>query len=396
MLSRFSHVHEICYVHDIVNIGHSVNMREWTLTAMERQLAQALRVLLDSVSWLREWTVEPARGHWDLYASGPIPGGGRALLCVECKNNFTPSQFSGLVERAYESHGYRASTRVLAMPRISPRLAELCSASGWSWFDLAGNCRLELDGVLLIERKGQELVRPAPQSRANLGTPEASRVIRALLVPEHAGQRWTQREMVKHFERLTLPVGAPSLALVNKIVQHLRDQAFIETLGSGGFRVIDYEGLLKAWRNAYRFDRHDREKYFTLLKPKTLEERLRSIDNDSVGYVAYAAFSAADIQAPAVRQPRTWVYVCPVDTKAYPRFSAALEAKPVDSGENVVVLLTDDLGVFYQAEVARGRLPATNAVQTYVDLAHASGRGEEAAEVILERRLRPVWAAAAR
>jgi hypothetical protein len=35
-------------------------------------------------------------------------------------------------------------------------------------------------------------------------------------------------------------------------------------------------------------------------------------------------------------------------------------------------------------------------VQTYVDLAHAGGRGEEAAEAILNQRLKPAWSAASR
>jgi hypothetical protein len=374
-----------------VNIGKIVNIRPSALTTLERQLAEALRALLESVTWLQGWTVAPGRDrHWDLNASGPIPGG-KALLCVECKNNFTPSQFSGLADRPCESRGYRASTKVLAMPRMSQRLRELCEASGWSWFDLAGNCRLELAGVLLIERTGQELAGPARRSGANLGTPEANRVIRALLVPEHAGQRWTQREMVEHFGRLTPSVPAPSLALVNKIVQHLRDQAFVEILENRGFRVSDYEGLLKAWRQDYRFERHDRRKYFSLLKGKTLEDRLRTVDPDGGGRLAYAAFSAADFQAPAVRQPLTWVYL---DPEAEPQFRNVLEAKPVDSGENLVVLLPDDPGVFYQLENGKNRLAATNVVQTYVDLAHAGGRGEEGAEAILHQRLRPVWAAA--
>ena len=30
---------------------------------------------------------------------------------------------------------------------------------GWSWYDLAGNCRLEIPGVLLIERSDNEPVR---------------------------------------------------------------------------------------------------------------------------------------------------------------------------------------------------------------------------------------------
>jgi hypothetical protein len=74
-------------------------------------------------------------------------------------------------------------------------------------------------------------------------------------------------------------------------------------------------------------------------------------------------------------------------------FASVLDAKVVDTGENLVVLLPDDAGVFYRVDVSANRAPCTNPVQTYVDLAKAGGRGEEAAEAILNQRLKPAWAA---
>jgi hypothetical protein len=272
-------------------------------------------------------------------------------------------------------------------------MASLCQQHGWSWFDLAGNCRLEIPNVLLIERSGNEPVKAQRRSGANLSTAKAGLVVRALLAPENAGQRWTQRAMVAHFDNLKGPVVSPSLALVNKVVQHLRDQALVEQLPKRGFRVRDYQGLLQAWREAYRFNRHTRHRYFTLLHGRPLQEKLRSLDPDGQALLAYAAFSAADIQAPAVRQPRTWLYMNPCLQLA---FQSTVEAKPVDSGENLVVLIPDDSGVFYRVETGSNRLACTNAVQTYVDLAHSGGRGEEAAEAILAQRLKPAWSVSSR
>ena len=39
-------------------------------------------------------------------------------------------------------------------------------------------------------------------------------------------------------------------------------------------------------------------------------------------------------------------------------------------------------------------IACTNMVQTYVDLWHCGGRGHEAAEMLLEQRLKPAWRAA--
>ena len=46
-------------------------------------------------------------------------------------------------------------------------------------------------------------------------------------------------------------------------------------------------------------------------------------------------------------------------------------------------------------EAAKGqqRLSCTNPVQTYVDLFHCGGRGEEAAEALLEQNLKRAWQA---
>ena len=378
-----------------MNKQHSVNERPVYASALERDLREVLLRLLKTPSWLQGWSVEPvaiAERHWDLRASGPLPAGNMGLLCVECKSlNFQPGQFPTLLERSCEGEGnVVATSKVLAMPRVSPRMAALCQQYGWSWFDLAGNCRLEIPGALLIERTGNEPVKPERRSGANLSTAEAGLVVRALLAPENAGQRWTQREMVAHFDEVEAPVQAPSLALVNKVVQHLREQAFVEQLPNRGFRVRDHQGLLQAWRQAYRFNRHTRQRYFTLLQGHRLQEKLRSLNPQRHAQLAYAAFSAADIQAPAVRQPRTWLYMNPALES---EFQAALEAKPVDSGENLVVLIPDDGGVFYRTDTGINRLACTNAVQTYVDCAHSGGRGEEAAEAILQQRLNPAWSA---
>ena len=90
-----------------------------------------------------------------------------------------------------------------------------------------------------------------------------------------------------------------------------------------------------------------------------------------------------------LRQPKSWIYVGGEYLSA---LAQGFEAKPVDSGENVVVLIPDDDGVFYMANagyVGEHRMPCTQPVQTYVDVFHCGGRGQEAAEAALEQRRKP-------
>ncbi len=361
--------------------------------ALERALAARLRELLGSVDWLGETEVVTPSGTtelgFDLLAKLPLPTGGSAALCVECKREMRPSTFPMLAKREFKPGGRpKVIVPVLALPWVSPRVAELCAEHGWSWYDLAGNCRIDVPGLLHLSHAGNAPVHDRPRPAANLGTKEAGRVVRALLAPENAHFRWTQRYLTTHCQPNV------SLGLVNKVVSHLRNEGYVESNEDGGFRVADAMKLLVAWREAYRFEQHDRQSFFTLLQRAKLKSALHDFGIAAGGRAVFAAFSAAEIQAPNVRQPKTWIYVA---ADELPRLTEFVEAKAVDSGENLAVLVPADEGVFYGADgPATGQkgLGCTNPVQTYIDLWHCGGRGQEAAEALFNQRLKPIWQSA--
>ncbi len=367
-----------------------MNSSQATGYALEKEFAAKLREIFQGIPWLDRAKVEhvgTARDvGYDVRATFPLPSGGNAVFCVECKGELRPSQFPALAERKFTAPGRpKALVPVLALPSVSSRLAELCSERGWGWIDLAGNYQLDVPGMLHLQRLGNPPVRRNPPPTANLSSAEAARIIRVLLSPQNGGMRWTQRDLRQHCQPKV------SLGLVNKVVRHLREEAFIEVGHDGGFRLRDPLGLLAAWRRAYRFDRHQRRTYFSLLAGRRLREALAKLGALTGGHAVYAAFSAAEFQAPHVRQAKTWLFV---GEEFEDKFCEVAEAKPVDSGENIIVLIPDDSGVF--SEQAGGflgepRLPCTNPVQTYVDLCGVGSRGEEAADALLEQHLKPEW-----
>lgn len=366
-----------------------MNDTNMSQAGLMRSMTEKLEALLGEVKWLRGWRVEPETppavvGGSNLLVTLPLPGKGKAVLCVACKRDVRPGLFPLLLARQTTAPAGRGKVvvPVLAVPWMSPRMAELCAEAGWSWFDLAGNHQLDVPGVLHLQHTGNPPVQKRPRPTANLGTPEAARVMRALLAPENAAAAWTQREM----QRQCWP--DVSLGLVNKVVRHLRDEAFLDGHHDGGFRLRDPVSCLLAWRVAYRLNRHARRGYFTLLQGNKLRDALAGFGTQAGGLAAYAAFSAAERQAPHVRQPKTWLYIREQELSG---FEAAIEAKPVESGENLVVLVPEDDGVFYLRDRDGKQMPCTNAVQTYVDLFHCGGRGEEAAGALLEQILKPVW-----
>ena len=377
-------------------MAENVNTYQRSASALETALGDQIRRILEDIKWIGgiRLTHNPAAFEraFDWMARFKVPEGPEVELWIDCRAQPRPAHFPYVaVSREFEDRKTkRLQLRVFAAPHLSERMRELCETHGWNWYDLAGNCRINVPGILYLERTGHSSVSRQPKEGANLGTPEAGRVIRALLSPLYAQMDWTQRSMRMHC-RPNVSIG-----LVNKVVQHLRDEAFIESLPGGGFRLRDPLGLLFAWRDAYRFDQHERHGYFTLLQGRALREALAGLDGLTGGFAAYAAFSAADFQAPNVRQPKTWLYVARHELE---HFAKTVQAKPVDSGENMVLLVPSDDGVFFHGDGGQSgeqRLKCTNAVQTYVDLWHCGGRGQEAAEAVLNQRLKPVWKAAGR
>jgi len=378
-----------------------VNDRPYAGTGLERALLHKLVDILHQVGWLGEVRARGAERSApdgaDTIVHVGLEKASEGELRVHLKKDLRPGAFPAWAERRRLVSG-KTVAPVLAMPFVSPRLADLCKEAGWSWHDLAGNCRIDLPGLLYIERSGIVPVRRSPRPGANLGTAAAARVLRALLSPAHAGRAWKQRGLQTQTCWPKIGTDEPvSLGLVNKVIRHLRDEGFVEEADARGVRVRDPSGLLAAWTKAYRFDRHERRTYFSLLKGADLQQALYRVGLEAGGMAAYAAFSAAERQAPHVRQPKTWVYVGAAYLDSLIRHT---QAKEVDSGDNMVVLVPDDSGVFLSfdadSHVGAPRLGCTDPAQTYVDLAHCGGRGEEAAQALLEQKILPAWKAVAR
>ena len=371
-----------------------------TQEGLIQDLTEQLESLLKSVSWFKNWKVErnpaPFERVYDIIALIDLPDGNKIEMWVEVHKEPRPAHFP--YERVNQVFPYvnltsqfnKDGTRkthvpVFAAPYISPRMAEICENHHWSWFDLSGNCFFSVPELLHIERRGAKPAYKRARPIANLSTPATARVIRALLSPNNMGMEWTQTSLREHIGGLRLP----SIGLVNKVVRFLREEAFIKTLDDRKFQLKDPSGLLTAWRDAYRFDRNKRRGYFTLSRGQFLSDALTSLESITGGHAAYAVFSAADFQAPHVRQNKIWLYL----SERFERdFIEIVGAQPVESGENLVVLFPPDDGVFYMQEgYESNRLACTTEAQTYVDLWYCGGRGKEAAEVLLETRIKPIW-----
>lgn len=358
---------------------------------LEQEMASALASALSCTQWL-DCTVRQGIGpsEPDLVvelacngAASPI-----AALQVDIEANMRPSNFSRWLQGRPETDG---TATILAMPSVSNRMAQLCREASVSWIDLAGNFCIDAPGVLHLERRGRTERAVGTPKLSQLKSPASGRVVRALLSPVHASMQWTQRSLQAATAQSLPDIQPVSLGLVNKVIARLRDDAFVTT-NRGEFHLTDPESLLKTWAAIDHNDHHKQLPYFTLMNQEQFSAALEQAQRELGPWCIRASFSAAEHQAPHVRQPRHWLHLRPSGLQVLERLT---KAKRVDSGENLTVYVSKDPGVFQRWTAGDDReLPCTDPVQTYVDLLRHPGRGAEAAQAIKDQLLLPAWQAA--
>ena len=164
----------------------------------------------------------------------------------------------------------------------------------------------------------------------------------------------------------------------------LRREDLLQEEGKS-FRLADPQRLLDAWTRNYSF-RDNESCDFYAIEGTQIERKLASYCKEAGISYALALFSGANLVAPFVRYNRSFVYV----EDKMSEIAGQLGLKEVMSGPSITLLKPYDKGVFYGAREVNG-LSVVSDIQLYLDLKNYQGRGEEAAQYILENRLKPAW-----
>jgi hypothetical protein len=240
-------------------------------------------------------------------------------------------------------------------PFVSEAAAEPLVKRGIGYWDASGNCRI-WSGALYIERQ---------------------RLLRPLLDPECIGRTWTLRDLAK------AAYPGVSLGQAHALAKLLENRNHISR-NPEGIQVRDPEALLRAWVREAKPPRMVQRRYYSALSQDAFRKRFEEVLSGlSDVHGLLASYTAASVWAPFVRQHRSFLYWA---GDAEP-LQKALDLQAVPDGENVVATLAPDEGIFYGRTL--GQPPITCPVQTFIDLMHAGGRGEEAAEHLFERILKP-------
>ena len=347
--------------------------------ALENRAAGALRSLLEEVPAIRvrKLGVEPGgpdRGI-DILARIDVAGRRYSIAC-EVKPSGQPRHVRlGVLElRHHVAQREPDALPVFIAPYLSAEARALCREENVGFLDLEGNARLAFDGVFI-----DRLVptRPAAARRAlkSLFKPKSARILRVLLRdPKRA---WRVAELAR--------AAQVSLGHVSNVRSALVDNEWAH-LGEMGLVLDKPDTLLDAWRDAYDPPAAQREGFYTTLHGRSFDEAARRALSGKAGrgQSAFASYSAAQWLAPYGRTGTHHFYA---GKEGLVRLRRELKLVPVEKGENVVVMMPKDDGLFLDVvEPAPGAV-CTGPVQTYLDLATAGERGREAADHLRRERL---------
>ena len=299
----------------------------------------------------------------------------RQRLAIEVKSNGQP--------RVARTAAYRLARvlesdpglyGVFAAPYISPRTAEICFQEKIGYLDLAGNCRLAF-GQVYIEQQGNPNPFAEKRDLRSLYSPKAARVLRVLLTDPK--RPWRTQALAEEAD-----VSLGQVANVKSLLEAR------EWLGSSesGLLIKDPGSLLTEWYENSNYRKNVPRNYYTLKSIAEIEADLAvACDGEGINY-ALTGFSGAARYAPSVRYQRAMAYV----SRDVERIAKNLSLKEVTSGANVTLLTPYDEGVLYAARSIEG-ITIASPVQVYIDLLGMKGRGEEAANAILDEVIKRSW-----
>ncbi|MBB5319303.1 hypothetical protein [Tunturibacter empetritectus] len=345
----------------------------------EQQAASFLKELLDRVPSLTVKSVDvEALGDNDRGIDILVrvhSGKQDYLLVCEVKRSGQPRFARDAIHqlKAYIARFKKEAIPILIAPFLTSATQDLCRAEGVGYLDFEGNAHIAF-GPVYIERSTASKPDSEKREFRSLFKPRSAQVLRVLL--RDPKQIWKLSELSEQ--------SGVSIGHVSNVRNALQDREWIED-GSAGIQLKSPDLLLDAWRESYRIGAVEELKFYTVLHGKAWDRSVRDyFMTHSFDHVALASFSSAQWIAPYGRSSTHFFYA---DRESISALQESLGlSKPV-MGENVIVWIPKDEGVFTDSFEVDGAIRCTSPLQTYLDLSQAGDRGLEAADHLRKAKL---------
>jgi hypothetical protein len=308
-----------------------------------------------------------------------LPGRKRGRLWIEyiSRGQPNPVRLAALqLKDLIKQHGLKNDYPVVAAPGLSSKALQICKDMQVNAIDLLGNCHLKM-GLVLLDIYGR---RPEKEERSlrSIFSLKSSRVIRLMLLNDI--RPWKVEDLKNKAD--------VSIGLIPQVKKALIEWEMGRKV-QGGFILSDPGSLLEKWSEDYDPKKLPSASFFSLGQPRQIEEKLMESGSEHNMNVALGSFSGASRVAPAVRYNVVDAYVFG-DESNLQKLSQSCGLKKVDSGPNVRLHFCEDPFLFsLTQEVGASRV--MDDIQLFLDLKNRSGRGEEAAQALLEERIKPRW-----
>lgn len=345
----------------------------------ESHAVEALGALLRAVPAITVLGIEPqnasAAKTADVLVRIEAAGQLRTLVC-EVKSSGQPRYVRAalLQLRSHTGRDDQTKLPMVIAPYLSPQSQNLCRQAGAGFLDFIGNAHLSFDGIY-IDR--QIPGKPARERRelGSLFTPKSAQVLRILLRDPDRAWRVTE---------LAAAAGV-SVGHVSNVRKRLLDREWA-LANDDGIYLSSPDALLDEWANAYRAPAGRQMNFYTTLHGAALEAAVRPVLHvgSEDGQAMLASYSAAQWLAPYARTGTHYIYA---DTRGLERLQAAMDLTTASKGQNVVVTLPDNEGLFRDSIEPAPGVVCTSPVQTYLDLVISGERGMEAANHLRKEML---------
>ncbi len=278
------------------------------------------------------------------------------------------AQMKDRMESAGDSYG------ILVAPYLSDASRLICKEAGIGSIDLSGNIFLSFKNLFIDRGRN---VNPFVVTRLSKSvfSPKSSRILRVLL--SDISRKW-------YVEELSKETGV-SIGLVSRVKQTLLSEEWIAE-ENRRFYIVKPEEALNRWCDNYSYTKNPGFSFYSGLSQDGLEIALKRICERNKYPYGLALFSGAGRVAPFVRFMKFFSYV----DGDIENIAAGLQLKKVETGANVTFLQPYDEGVFYGLQDIDNTKVVSD-IQLYLDLRSYKGRGEEAAQAILEQRIKIRW-----
>ena len=281
-----------------------------------------------------------------------------------------------IIEYVNSVKSFADSSRcMLIAPYISSDSAELLKENGINYMDLSGNCYVAADMIYIsVEGKSNQYI--PKRSNKNIfarSSLKSAIVLKTLLNEPY--REWQVQELVK--------MTGTSLGMISNIKAYLIENNWAEKVNSR-FRLKNIQDLLWEWARVCNLKADQTEEYYSLDRIADFEAGLSLWNNNHGATVTLGSFSAAARYAPTVRYNKTFVYIEMQDKQEFIR---DFGLKKVESGGNVTICTVyDQTATMFAREINNSMV--TSPVQTILDLLSHAGRGEEAAEAIIQKEFK--------